>query len=1415
MLILITVGFVTFPWKAQASNASITINSVSLTLSDDIDGNSFANIGDIIRLEVDVSNTDGGCGVAGTVVTADFTKYGVPGASSMVCVTDNGGVNDSFLASINIADAGVLGIDVIASDSASVVTVLATDTNEAPTMTESVSNALNNPVDSIAPVVSAEAIYVMGGSGSLGAFKFGDIPELHWDTATELDMISSVTINASDFASADSALVASMGAGPTYQVNLSGAMDSQDDINNNITVKVTDDAGNFTYMTGTNNYTIDTIEPTVTPVGNITTVYELPSTCPSTACSRGDIYGVDLVFGEALAPENKAAIEAAITAGATVGAGAAPRAYMWNGARLRVYATEPVSFLHPVTSNLTDLNGNASLSQVIINSDSTAPAITQIQALLQNGGSPNSVTNNWYYYSTEQNIKFRVSTDSPLSMARACVKTLTAGSPSATCSQAGPDNDYEAGTLNVDYVEAVDLGENVYEFNIPLVGYGLPATPGGYPIDLYLKDASGNLVYSTSQATSFGAVFGINPKTMVVMLNNETTTDWSTIDDFTNVSGLTFSSQFESAELGRLTFNSSLDLTASDTITGLQAFGENVTVNGDVMRIDSSALAALNANATLMMRSMSPVRPGLVVKDNAGVIQGYVANDEVGSPTVGGDTLGSFGWNAETQMLTFTTSGFSEFDTDNTPPTVATAVVIGDYSINIVFSEPVNMAAEDFSNFTGTLFEGKNCSANSTSNGSDVNNLYLNCDSPLSLSASGTIDIGGGVMDIVGNHMEPATVTVGIPPSTVYVDDDFTSSSSGGHTWGVEAFSNVFDAIDTVSSGGTVNVAAGTYNVSSSITIDKDISLVGPGIESETPAIIRYMDNNCNYVLSLEASGITVSGLFIKEMEGDGTTYCYNRPAVRVVGEGVTGVTITGNDISGGYPGVQLRYDVSGNTVSDNKIHDNGSGIYISDSTGNTISGNEIYQNQDEGIRLRCGGDCAYVMDGNAINSNDIHDNANGIYVGDDMLAMTTAVVISNNTIDANSCQGIHIGSGVSGMSITGNAITDNGNDCMRTGIETYSIDRIAIHLNTISGNDHGMSNFGGTALDATGNYWGASNGPYNATSNSDGAGDTIGDDISFFPYYTDSDKTVLSDSSPVKITDLDPVEFAASEDDTELSLDVNSLLEGLSGAIPEIHMNVATSVGDVDVQIPTGTTVTGDEGWTGEIHAPTVKSNSSVSIPDATVQRVIEIGFDNILITFDKGVRILIPGQGTKRVGYSHGGAVTEITDVCAYDDQVTGDGLDPGADCKINVSGDMVVWTKHFSRFSTYVTASSGGGSNATQSAPLVYVGSPNGGEILTAGTSFSIGYTFSGSEVSSIRLTLSTDGGSTYTTNVVGNSIGLSGYSWSIPLSIPPTTTAFMKAEALNASGAVLASDVSNAAFTIKNTGYSSGNSGSNGG
>jgi len=217
--------------------------------------------------------------------------------------------------------------------------------------------------------------------------------------------------------------------------------------------------------------------------------------------------------------------------------------------------------------------------------------------------------------------------------------------------------------LNSDlYVDVpVVGGGDGMTFNINSA-FNFPEGVGAFPLNIQITNASGNSMMSSSASQMFFPVFGINPKTMDVSLDNANTTDWSTIDDYTAVPGLSFYAQDSGNELGNITFSSPVNLTDSAIIQGLVNFGQNVMIGAQKMRINSSALAALNTAATITMETGMENQPPLAVRDNNGNLLGTVPEGQEGGLTIGSDTLGSFSWNGDTGELSFTTTGFSEFD---------------------------------------------------------------------------------------------------------------------------------------------------------------------------------------------------------------------------------------------------------------------------------------------------------------------------------------------------------------------------------------------------------------------------------------------------------------------------------------------------------------------------------------------------------------------------------------------------------------------------------------------------------------------------------------------------------------------------------------------------------------------------------
>lgn len=134
---------------------------------------------------------------------------------------------------------------------------------------------------------------------------------------------------------------------------------------------------------------------------------------------------------------------------------------------------------------------------------------------------------------------------------------------------------------------------------------------------------------------------------------------------------------------------------------------------------------------------------------------------------------------------------------------------------------------------------------------------------------------------------------------------------------------------------------------------------------------------------------------------------------------------------------------------------------------------------------------------------------------------------------------------------------------------------------------------------------------------------------------------------------------------------------------------------------IPAGTTISGGTSWDGTIDAPVVTGSYTLTADTgytAEAIEAIEVGLPDTELIFDKGVRLEFTGQAGKLVGWSRNSTFTQITETCSADSQIAGDALAAGADCKIDVGDDLIVWTKHFTAYIVYTqtknTTSGGGG-------------------------------------------------------------------------------------------------------------------------
>ncbi|MBU1705546.1 Ig-like domain-containing protein [Patescibacteria group bacterium] len=410
---------------------------------------------------------------------------------------------------------------------------------------------------------------------------------------------------------------------------------------------------------------------------------------------------------------------------------------------------------------------DAGNSYTLINSDNYKidniyPALdavaNPITFLKQDENEPANLTRFWYFYEdgtpdvVYQRIFAEVEADNAtLQNLKVCFKSILTDDQTedGLCSLADFDEDpgywYDFTTYE---------GAGSYFYENGLVSW--PAGTGGYSMNIYLQDNAGNEVMIEDPDQVFVALFGINPIDFDPGLDNATTTDWSEIDDFTAVSGLTFSYEAEAVELGRIVLNSILDLTDETTANNLSDLLDLIDVSGEVIRINSDLLPALNSSASIMMQMPDTVRPGLAVKDNAGAILGYVPSDVGEIYTVGGHNFSSIAFDGGTGVFTFDVDGFSEFDSDNTAPTITSSspsdggTRVKNASIILNFSETVDTGS--FSITDSAIGTGS------------YDYSWSNDDSTLSIShdaweANASVTLTINVDDPVGNSMAETVIT--------------------------------------------------------------------------------------------------------------------------------------------------------------------------------------------------------------------------------------------------------------------------------------------------------------------------------------------------------------------------------------------------------------------------------------------------------------------------------------------------------------------------------------------------------------------------------------------------------------------------------------------------------------------------------
>ena len=368
--------------------------------------------------------------------------------------------------------------------------------------------------------------------------------------------------------------------------------------------------------------------------------------------------------------------------------------------------------------------------------------------------------------------------------------------------------------------------------------------------------------------------------------------------------------------------------------------------------------------------------------------------------------------------------------------------------------------------------------------------------------------------------------------SEVWVDDDYCDvCPNGGHTWGTDAFATIQDGVDAVAVGGTVNIANGNYNATSSpfVRITKPLSLVGESrdgviIDGSGTSTISWAKGIHVTANNVSIENLTVQNFGAVSYWGYGIVfrdYAHDKPEEGFVyydGCMVENVYSQNNC----YPMYAFCYTnlTICNCLIQNNLSD---GMFIAKGSDNAVvTGNTVLNSGDHGIWVGGAGWCGPSCD-NAIITDNYIDGARegGIsFVGSD------GATISGNTITNAAGEGWSVGAlslkdGPSNVEAFNNTIYGNDgnwNGYNGTG-HGIGIDgtpsNIYINCNKIYDNTgYGIYNYSGVPIDATHNWWGHATGPHDNSDdtatgglyNLDGLGDAVSDyvDYRFWAYIPD-----------------------------------------------------------------------------------------------------------------------------------------------------------------------------------------------------------------------------------------------------------------------------------------------------------------------
>lgn len=330
----------------------------------------------------------------------------------------------------------------------------------------------------------------------------------------------------------------------------------------------------------------------------------------------------------------------------------------------------------------------------------------------------------------------------------------------------------------------------------------------------------------------------------------------------------------------------------------------------------------------------------------------------------------------------------------------------------------------------------------------------------------------------------------------VWVDDDFTSVSAGGHIWDTDAFDTIQEGIDAVDAGGAVYVAEGTYpeNVAFS---SKSFSLEGAkqGIDARTRLATEPAGESIieGFVHLGNGTGPTIDGFTVRL----GTITCY-----------ADGAHVLNNIIKDYKTGMYLRNPGNEQTVIQYNVFKNiidvgvpgtvGDAIYSDGISYNILNDSNIFMDLDYAAIIMTGAQQEVTFSNNRIfrckkQAVNLYNNCTSVTI------MKNYIENANMDGDADR-GGIRFYSTPGPVNVKYNTVVDSFSGVCFKNYD-YTGDDIHINYNALFSNSNAaIDNTGTGIVDCEYNFYGDNSGPTNA-GNPGGTGDAVKGDCDFDPW--------------------------------------------------------------------------------------------------------------------------------------------------------------------------------------------------------------------------------------------------------------------------------------------------------------------------